>query len=1225
MSLLDDMRAEVINLESRSGRRAVSKLLQSRLRLANTLRDAEQHKEAVHHFVLVHQEYVRREGEFSRCAIETSFLVGDSLRLIGEHEKGCSWLEAATRNGIQHLGANHSITVLARNSWAITLEVIGRNSEAIALFRENVAVAEPNYLMLNFRANLADSLLRQKESIDEAISLFRLNISVAYQLGKDVSPYELALAEALTKVNRDAEAYELFAQIGNRYEARYGPTGDETLFARMDQGRSLLKQRKYDQAWSYFAEQTLVCTQVLGPSHRWSLRMANQQAIAGEESGQDGIAEFWTQILSHAEASLGYDDAATRHFRRNLIDHLQNRGEIADAIKLQQCEAEIDLAAGEITSAQQLVHILQNKEPDGKQLLAWLESMAAMPSLTPSARQWVTSRIGASYWDLKQYDKATEIWQNSYDILYQDPTADLSVRSRSLLILIDAYCEREQYQRAEDLFINYHHDISAISQSDTACEDLLRTRALIAHRMGEVSRAEELLSQRSHRIVTRLGHSNLQAIRSAAEHAVAVAYCGHHDQAFDIIRQLQRFADEWKNPHPIGVILTRALSEISAIAGDSKAAYDAALVTLNHTRELYGDEARETQSALIAYAQSAADIGNSDDMVQACRRYLERNTVDRGALLARKLLRRAGETVPVANDQRISLSRDPARLTVATWLRDEGAEDAMTLQLRWDLVEMLRERGRSREAIAELETLHDMHKKAGRQELALIAANRQAMTLEELLDPQAEKLFRENLLSAQSTVGDDEPLTRMLRYNLADTLERRGDADSAAWYFGQNILVSGSDPTVEIDARRRLAWTLVTSQRIQQGLLVARRALTDAQAQLTPGAEAILDIRNTVALSLKQLGDAEGAQHLYEENLIEAETALGRDSQVVLPYRNNLARCYFDAGRIDEAMSLYRISAQVATPEIEKGNISYIAVLQHLGESLLSQGDANEAGEIFNKYKNAVVAAYGLDHPRSHEARSLWARAIRSAGEDPVKLADRLAQGSESEAYDAASLLHWCGENDAEISLRLQRALSDPLDLDESDQAVLHREVFDLLTEAEKAAQNDDTMLAVTMLHAACEEAQGLPVADFGRSQAMIKISGIVEKIHDQKAAQIYLVEELSQIEQEQRWGGLATHILVSELCRLLRQFGDFGTHDELIAKNARLLEESFGTKDLRVVQARLDVVEVLRRRKEYDAANRLVTAVLEVISEESVPVLYKSVLLARARIEESIRCQQQK
>lgn len=897
---------------------------------------------------------------------------------------------------------------------------------------------------------------------------------------------------------------------------------------------------------------------------------------------EDGVEHF-ARALRQTEAEVAGSHPLLRMLRVHLAQALElaGRAEEALAVLADGAEAELDDPLHPAPGSDHLAALADAGRRDDE--LAWLRRAAATAAArAPRSGQarWLRRELAARCWDTGRPDEALALLQE---------VATEGGEAPDVLVLVDALLQTGRGNEARELLTAGLPVLRAGAPEDLA--DGLLWLAQLEHVAGDEEAVAERFAERAATLAALYGQVDPRALVAMSGHALALARSGRVAEATSIIEPCITAYSTHHDLTAAGIVVQRARAEIFALEGNLDAAWDHAASALADARELYGDATAATREALLPFALAAEAARQLDDAVEAYQAFVvdAPDEDDPACELARMRLHQLGERSPEPAKVPLALPF-PERAAMAAWVRDGAEQSPEALEARWHLAESLRLKGRKLEAAEEFGRLRDDHEDGGRLELSLAAWNAAAMLWEDVAPPGvAEAEYREALERAEQSLGPDSAVTQSLRHNLADTLERRGDHDGAAWLFGQNVLAQEAASVGGINARRRLAWSLALSQRLQQALLVARRGLADAEATLTPGAEATLDIRNTLAFCLEMLGDEGGALELFEQNLVEGESTLGAASSVVLPYRNNLARLYLSDGRLDEALALYRTSAEAVRPAVAAGEYRDVEVLRHLAECLGRTDAAQEAAEAHGDYVAAVVKADGEASDRAHRARQAWARVVVAAAEDASANVAAIELHTKEEAYAAAAVLAAAGDLAGSAAIRLRFDLDEgPGDVDEATTAFRARvaEALSMAMQVREMGGGEPTRGLLAEILAEC---RSLPADDPARSGAALTLGYALREDGLPEAAQDVLRAEYDAMLADGTVGTRAGRMTVGFLREGMLERLDWEGHDDLLAEDHEALTSTIPVGDERAVLARVLLAGALRRRGFAAAAQALV------------------------------------
>ena len=221
-----------------------------------------------------------------------------------------------------------------------------------------------------------------------------------------------------------------------------------------------------------------------------------------------------------------------------------------------------------------------------------------------------------------------------------------------------------------------------------------------------------------------------------------------------------------------------------------------------------------------------------------------------------------------------------------------------------------------------------------------------------------------------STVSAHRLVTRVIRENLA----------------------TGNALTVVCEAAARLLDGLVESLReswhedraAARDLVEQIMALYESSAKRP--ADSGLDgrmiwLRGWAVSFLNELADSPAQAILIGERLVaDQERVLGADHPDTLTSRNNLARAYRDAGRMDEWITLQEQTLAARERVLRPDHPDTLISRNNLAVAYQDAGRTDEAITLHEQTLAAIERALGPDHPDTLTSRNNLAKAYRAAG-----------------------------------------------------------------------------------------------------------------------------------------------------------------------------------------------------------------------------------------------------
>ena len=179
-----------------------------------------------------------------------------------------------------------------------------------------------------------------------------------------------------------------------------------------------------------------------------------------------------------------------------------------------------------------------------------------------------------------------------------------------------------------------------------------------------------------------------------------------------------------------------------------------------------------------------------------------------------------------------------------------------------------------------------------------------------------------------------------------------------------------------------LATTLryATDLGMPQLALTITESVTQAYDTLGADHPETLTSRNNLANAYQDAGKLEEAITLYEQNLKDFEDLLGPAHPETLTSRNNLANAYQDAGRLNEAIALYEQALTDSTHILGPNHLYTLAAQSNLANAYRDSGRLDKAIELLQQSLTDRTRILGLEHPDTLLSRSNLAGAYLESG-----------------------------------------------------------------------------------------------------------------------------------------------------------------------------------------------------------------------------------------------------
>ena len=165
-----------------------------------------------------------------------------------------------------------------------------------------------------------------------------------------------------------------------------------------------------------------------------------------------------------------------------------------------------------------------------------------------------------------------------------------------------------------------------------------------------------------------------------------------------------------------------------------------------------------------------------------------------------------------------------------------------------------------------------------------------------------------------------------------------------------------------------------------QAIEYGRRLVADLDRVYGTDHPDTLVARNNLARAYRAAGRLNEAISLFEAILLDRERVLGRDHPETLSSRNNLARTYRSAGRLSEAIDLFERTLTDRERVLGREHPDTLTTRGYLAYAYRSAGRLDEAIPLYEATHADFERILGTDHPDTLEARHNLAQAYLSAG-----------------------------------------------------------------------------------------------------------------------------------------------------------------------------------------------------------------------------------------------------
>ena len=157
-------------------------------------------------------------------------------------------------------------------------------------------------------------------------------------------------------------------------------------------------------------------------------------------------------------------------------------------------------------------------------------------------------------------------------------------------------------------------------------------------------------------------------------------------------------------------------------------------------------------------------------------------------------------------------------------------------------------------------------------------------------------------------------------------------------------------------------------------------SVTRAGDTLGPDHPSTLASRNNLAGAYQDAGRLDEAITLYQQTLEDRTRILGPHHPNTLTSRNNLAGAYQDAGRLDEAITLYQQTLEDRTRILGPHHPNTLTTRNNLAYAYQNAGRLTEAITLYQQTLEDHTRTLGPHHPNTLTTRNNLASAYQDAG-----------------------------------------------------------------------------------------------------------------------------------------------------------------------------------------------------------------------------------------------------
>jgi hypothetical protein len=307
--------------------------------------------------------------------------------------------------------------------------------------------------------------------------------------------------------------------------------------------------------------------------------------------------------------------------------------------------------------------------------------------------------------------------------------------------------------------------------------------------------------------------------------------------------------------------------------------------------------------------------------------------------------------------------------------RRNALPPALRIALDESGAELLRERGKQKEAVAALRELLPQARKAlgedAQRTLGLQLQLASALQLDGDY-PAALEVARDATERHERTFGPRHPQTLYAWNQLGVVENKLGHADEAEAAFRRSatgrVAVLGENHPATVMSQLNLGSLLIERGNAAEGVLLVRSASAWLDANRPEGDDKALVARSVLAYGLEDQGDLVGAEALLRSLLAAQESRGGPGAPDTFAPRNNLAMLLMKRGRLGEALAQFDTLSTQVRAKLGADHPFAAIFDSNRGECLAQLGRFDDARRVLEDSHARLQARFGAGHERTRTA-----------------------------------------------------------------------------------------------------------------------------------------------------------------------------------------------------------------------------------------------------------------
>ena len=317
--------------------------------------------------------------------------------------------------------------------------------------------------------------------------------------------------------------------------------------------------------------------------------------------------------------------------------------------------------------------------------------------------------------------------------------------------------------------------------------------------------------------------------------------------------------------------------------------------------------------------------------------------------------------------------------------------------------ELLRERGKQKEAVAALRALLPQARKVlgadAQRTLGLQLQLASALQLDGDY-PAALEVARDATERHVRKFGSRHPQTLYAWNQLGVVENKLGHADEAEAAFRRSatgrVAVLGENHPATVMSQLNLGSLLIERGHAPEGVPLVRSVSAWLDANRPEGDDKALVARSVLAYGLEDQGDLDGAEALLRSLLAAQESRGGPGAPDTFAPRNNLAMLLMKRGRLDEALAQFDTLSTQVRARLGADHPFAAIFDSNRGECLAQLGRFDDARRVLEDSHARLKARFGAEHERTRTAAERLAGVYQRLGMQEKASAMRAADVAKS-------------------------------------------------------------------------------------------------------------------------------------------------------------------------------------------------------------------------------------